>query len=155
MVTLGRFRSSLSSKKTVYLVPKFPQVASRMMSTGAKINKKQTLNYEIKNKEVLNEHLLDKRRNEIPDLKDALQKNPDPFSVVTGGINAMLKAILATFTLAILYGAYDSGYRRTLRTSFPWGAQLIDLVIKEEGPSTVVQEESDKSATDFRKTFAK
>jgi hypothetical protein len=108
-----------------------------------------------KNKEVLNEHLLDKRRNEIPDLKDALQKNPDPFSVVTGGINAMLKAILATFTLAILYGAYDSGYRRTLRTSFPWGAQLIDLVIKEEGPSTVVQEESDKSATDFRKTFAK
>jgi len=154
LLALGRFRSSLNSRNAFFLGPKLPGVVNVMNlnvlnSSGAKINEKQ--------REVLNDKLVDGHLKQLPDPKDALLKDNNPFSVVTGGTKAFFGAFLAACVASILYGAYDSGYRRTLRTSFPWGAQLLDLVMEEEEPSILQQEETHTSAAaaEFRKTFSK
>lgn len=125
-----------------FLVPKLQN------SNDVKIKPKQT--GDVFNPNIFNEHM---RR--APDVKEALIADGDPFSILVGGMKALVFAMVASCTAAVLYGAYDSGYRRTLRTSFPWGAQLLDLVKEEEGPSTIDEDESGKSASEFRKTYAK
>ena len=59
-----------------------------------------------------------------------------PYSPFITGTKAIALGWFLAGTAMILYGAYDSQYRRRLRTDFPWGAQLLDLVMGEEGAST-------------------
>jgi len=145
LVALTKCRASLCSSKKMFLVPKLHRATSQMNNSDIKNNQK----------EAFNKHLFQEHMNRAPDVKKTLTQDGDPLSVIISGTKALLFAMLAASGAAVLYGAYDSGYRRTLRKSFPWAAQLLDLVMEEEGPSIIEEDKSEESAAEFRKTFAK
>lgn len=78
-----------------------------------------------------------------------------PWSPLITGTKAILLGWFLAATASILYGAYDTGYRRTLRRDFPWGAQILDLVMEEEEASTREEVESKDEAAHFRNEIQK
>jgi len=85
--------------------------------------------------------------------KKYIEQNPDPLSP----LKLFLKAIAAGFVLASLgavgYGAYDKGYRRTLRTTYPLAAAVLDLFMEKEEETVIDQKNSCEEASIFREEY--
>jgi len=74
----------------------------------------------------------------------------DPFSPV----KYFVKALTIGFTLAtvcsISYGAYDPGYRKVLRTTYPLAAHVLDLLMEKEEDTVLREEEISQQAATIR-----
>ena len=82
-----------------------------------------------------------------------IKDNPDPFSPFKQGIKAIAGAFLFASLCAVGYGAYDPGYRRTLRTTYPLAAAVLNMVMEKEVESVVDQQISNEKASIFREEF--
>jgi len=89
-------------------------------------------------------------RKEVNKLKKEIEEksSEDPFSPVKNLVKALTIGFLLATVCSISYGAYDPGYRKVLRTTYPLAAHVLDLVMEKE-EDTVLQEEkiSEHAAT--------
>ena len=76
--------------------------------------------------------------------------NPDPFSIIKRFCKALTVGFIAATLCSIGYGAYDDGYRKTLRTSYPLAAAVLDMVKAKEEEVVVSQDISKEEASIFR-----
>merc|ERR1719308_783497 len=95
---------------------------------------------------------VNKKRQEAQE-KKYIEQNPDPFSP----LKMFVKAIATGFVLASLgavgYGAYDKGYRKTLKTTYPLAAAVLDMFMEKDEESVMDQKISSKEASIFKEEF--
>ena len=85
--------------------------------------------------------------------KQYLENNPDPFSPIKTLCKSFALAMFLACASSVAFAAYDEGYRKVLRTTFPFGAAFLDLLMDREEESVMDQEESSKEASIFREEF--
>ena len=66
----------------------------------------------------------------------------------------LLFSYLLTFKVNIL-GAYDPGYRKVLRTTYPLAAHVLDLVMEKEEDIVLREEEIFEHAASIRDELKK
>ena len=85
--------------------------------------------------------------------EEYIKNNQDPFSSLKKSFKAVGGAFLLATLCSVGYGAYDQGYRKTLRTTYPLAAGILDMVMEEEVQSVLDQEVSSEKASIFREEF--
>ena len=85
--------------------------------------------------------------------EELIKNNSDPFIPLKKSFKAVGGAFLLATLCSVGYGAYDQGYRKTLRTTYPLAAGILDMVMEKEVQSVLDQEVSSEKASIFREEF--
>jgi len=83
-------------------------------------------------------------------IKQLATNNPDPLSPLKKGFKAVAVGFVLASVSALGYGAYDKAYRRTLQTTYPFAAYVLDIFMGKEEECIVDKHSSSEQASIFR-----
>ena len=83
-------------------------------------------------------------------IKQLATNNPDPLSPLKKGFKAVAVGFVLASVSALGYGAYDKAYRKTLQTTYPFAAYILDIFMGKEEECIVDTHSSFEQASIFR-----
>ncbi len=81
------------------------------------------------------------------------RKEEDPLSALKTLSKGIFYGFSAAFLASLAYGAYDSGFRHTLKRKFPFAAWLLSLYFGEESPVVLDPAVTSHEAVKFKSAF--
>lgn len=88
-------------------------------------------------------------------MKGYVSDNPDPLSPMKTLVKATVTGFCLATICSVSYAAYDPGYRATMRTTYPLGTWLLDLMMVKEGEMTGDKEDTSQQAAAFKEDIMK
>jgi len=96
-------------------------------------------------------------REEVAKFKKDIEQitSEDPFSPVIYFLKALTIGFVLATICSISYGAYDPGYRKVLRTTYPLAANFLDLIMEKEEDTVLRDEKISEEAATIRNELKK